>query len=258
MRIQILSDLHLEFPGNTIPALAPDAELVILAGDLAPVVTHRVRDIARRWAGADKILYVPGNHEFYGSEIDVARRELARQCLQHAVTLLDPGAVTVEGTRFIGATLWTDFLLEGIAGEAWAHLEVGQGLSDFTGAIRHHGGPDGRFTPRESARRHAEHRAFIEGELEEAERSELTPVVITHHAPLARCVRPWFKNNRLNPGFASNLDAVIARYQPPLWVHGHMHDRVDEQLGRTRVACNPGGYSRVEGHEFDPAFVVEV
>ena len=51
---------------------------------------------------------------------------------------------------------------------------------------------------------------------------------------------------------------MIARYQPPLWVHGHMHDRVGETLGETRVVCNPGGYNRVEGHEFDPAFVLEV
>ena len=67
MRIQILSDLHIEFQGNTIPPFAPDAELVILAGDLAPVHTRRVGDIARRWASADRVLYVPGNHEFYGS-----------------------------------------------------------------------------------------------------------------------------------------------------------------------------------------------
>ena len=79
MRVQILSDLHVEFSGNRIPPLSDDAELIILAGDLAPVHTRRVGDVARRWAGADKILYVPGNHEFYGSEIDVARRELA-QC----------------------------------------------------------------------------------------------------------------------------------------------------------------------------------
>ena len=72
MRIQVLSDLHLEFPGNRIPPLAPEAELVILAGDLAPMHTGRVRDVARRWAGAEHILYVPGNHEYYGSEIKTA------------------------------------------------------------------------------------------------------------------------------------------------------------------------------------------
>ena len=53
MRIQILSDLHVEFPRNRIPPLSDEAELIILAGDLAPVGTHRVADIAKRWAGAD-------------------------------------------------------------------------------------------------------------------------------------------------------------------------------------------------------------
>ena len=258
MHIQILSDLHLEFRGNSLPPLAPDAELIVLAGDLAPVPAGRVGKAARRWAGADRVLYVPGNHEYYGSEIDLARRALAHQCRRHEVTLLDPGAVTIDDIRFIGATLWTDLRLEGAAAEAQAHLAVGGGLADFTGAIRHHAGPSGRFTTAESAQRHAAHRAFIEAELERAESCGLTPVVITHHAPSPKCIRPRFEGRRLNAGFASDLDAVIARYQPPLWVHGHMHDRVDERLGETRVVCNPGGYNRAEGHAFDPAFVVEV
>ena len=110
----------------------------------------------------------------------------------------------------------------------------------------------------ESARRHAEPRAFIEAELERTESSGFTPVVITHHAPAPRYIRPWFEGSRLTPGFASDFDKVIARHQPPLWMHGHMHDRVDKRLGETRMVCNSGGYNRVEGHAFAPTFVVEV
>ena len=259
MRIQILSDLHVECDGNTTPPLAAGAELVILAGDLAPVHTRRVGDIAKRWAGADRILYVPGNHEYYGSDIEAGRRELARQCVEHGVTLLDRSAVTIDNVRFIGATLWTDFRLEASAlGEAWAHHEVGRSASDFTGAIRDRNAPDGLFTTQESARRHAEERTFIETELKKAEAAGLRPIVITHHAPSPRCIRPWYEKSRLNPGFASDLDALIARYQPPLWVHGHMHDPVEEWVGATRIIANPHGYSRVEGHTFNPAFVVNV
>ena len=161
--------------------------------------------------------------------------------------------------RFIGATLWTDFRLDaGVLGEAWAHHEVGRSAPDFTGAIRDRNAPDGLFTTHESARRHGEDRAFIEDQLAKAREDGLTPVVITHHAPSPRCIRPWFEKSRLNPGFASDLDALIARYQPPLWVHGHMHDPVDEWVGSTRIIANPHGYSRVEGHTFKPAFVVKV
>ena len=259
MRIQILSDLHVEFDGNTIPPLAAGAELVILAGDLAPVHTRRVSDIAKRWAGADRILYVPGNHEYYGSDIETGRRALARQCVEHGVTLLDRSAVTIENVRFIGATLWTDFRLEASAlGEAWAHHEVGRTAPDFTGAIRDSNAHNGLLTTQESAHRHADDRAFIERELAKAREDGLTPVVITHHAPSPRCIRPWYEKSPWNPGFASDLDALIEKYQPALWVHGHMHDPVDEWVGSTRIIANPHGYSRVEGHTFNPALVVNV
>ena len=82
-------------------------------------------------------------------------------------------------------------------------------------------------------------------------------IVVTQHAPNPQCIRPWLEGSRLNPGFASGLDSVMARYQPRLWVHGHMNDRVDEKHGETRVVCNPGGAAGSRGHEFDLAFVVE-
>ena len=117
MRIQILSDLHLEsLPrtcsgGGDIPPLAPGAEVVVLAGDLAPAKHRAVRLAAEIWKDAAHILYVPGNHEFHGSDIEEARRLLALDCGLYGVTLLDTEAVTVGDVRFIGATLWTDFRL---------------------------------------------------------------------------------------------------------------------------------------------------
>ena len=184
MLIQILSDLHVEFDGNPVPPLAPDAEFIVLAGDLAPVHTNRVGGIAKRWTGADRILYVPGNHEFYGSDIEVARHELARQCLEHGVTLLDRGAVTVDDVRFIGATLWTDFRLEtSVLGEAWAHHEVGRTLSDFSGSIRDRSAPEGLFTTQESARRHAEGKSVHRDRTREGARC--WPHARRHHPPRA-------------------------------------------------------------------------
>ena len=63
MRIQILSDLHVEFDGNSIPLLASGAELVILAGDVAPVHIRRVGDTARRWGSAERTLCAPGTRQ---------------------------------------------------------------------------------------------------------------------------------------------------------------------------------------------------
>ena len=155
-----------------------------------------------------------------------------------------------------GATLWTDFLLDGVAAEPGAH-RVALGISDFDGWIEHERGT-GRFTTYESARRHREERAFIEAELADAERDSRTAVVIPHHAPTPRSIAPRFRGSALNPAFASNLEGVIERYRPALWVHGHVHSSVNVMLGETRLLANPGGYNAEENPDYDPTLCVEL
>ena len=255
MKIQVLSDLHLEFH-NPLPALADGVDVIVRAGDLAPINTGAVRYAAEEWARAAHILYVPGNHEYYGADIDRARKLLAEQCATHGITLLDTDALVIDDVHFIGATLWTDFLLDGIAGEPGAD-RAALGISDFDGWIQYERGT-GRFTTYESVRRHTGERAFIEAELADAERDGTTAVVITHHAPTARSIAPRFHASPLNPAFASNLEGVITRFQPALWIHGHVHSSVDVMLGETRVVANPGGYNADENPHYDPALCVEL
>ena len=230
MRPQIVSDLHFEF--NPVPDLAAGV-VVVVAGDLAEI-RHPwlLAEAVQAWESDEHILYVPGNHEYYGADIDEGRQILAGQCRIHGVTLLDPGAVTIAGVRFIGATLWTDFRLNGIANEPGAHAEAQRRISDFNGAIRQREGAR-RFTTFESVRRHEAERAFIERELTAATETGTSAVVITHHAPTPRSVGPRFEGDPCNAAFASDLEGVIAQYQPPLWIHGHMHNRVDVVLGET-------------------------
>ena len=254
MKLQVLSDLHLE-AHNPIPRLAEDADVVVLAGDLAPYLPRTLHAVAAAWAAAERVLYVPGNHEFYQGEIDAVRGALAETCGELGIELLDRRAVVIGDVRFIGATLWTDFALHGVAQAPWAKSVAVRGMGDFMGLIRHGGG---LFTPTESCRRHLADRTFIERELEAASVAGETAVVITHHAPTPRSIRPWYEGNALNPAFASDLEALISRHAPPLWIHGHMHDSIDEALGDTRVLANPGGYTKTENPLFDPELCVEV
>ena len=90
MKIQILSDLHLEHGGD-IPDHQPGADVIILAGDLAPYTEGLVDQLAKHWASAPHILYVLGNHEFYGTEIDETRARLAEECARAGIHLLGPG-----------------------------------------------------------------------------------------------------------------------------------------------------------------------
>ena len=69
MRFQAVSDLHLEFH-NVLPPIGEDAAVLVCAGDLAPIGTDAVRYAAEEWVEADNILYVPRNHEYYGTDID--------------------------------------------------------------------------------------------------------------------------------------------------------------------------------------------
>ena len=254
MKIQVLSDLHLEH-GGLVPPHVADANVIVLAGDLCPYAEGLVQELAEYWSSAPHILYVLGNHEFYGTDIDETRTRLAQECAEAGIHLLDPGMVRIGGVRFIGATLWTDLDLEGKARAPGAHLRVSEELMDFQGGIEHEGRD---FTTAESVRRHHEERRFIERELERAEQARETAVVVTHHAPSPRSIHSSFEGDALNPAFASDLERVIGRYQPALWIHGHMHDPVDEQLGRTRLVANPAGYRHEAKRGFDPGSCIDL
>ena len=99
--------------------------------------------------------------------------------------------------------------------------------------------------------------AIIDTELERAENLAQTAVVVTHHAPSPQSINEKYRGSPLNPAYASDLDHVIAQYQPAAWIHGHMHDPVDKMLGDTRLVCNPGGYNH-ERVNFNPNFMIEV
>ena len=253
MDVQVLSDLHLH-RGNPLPWLANEAEIVIVAGNLAPIQRGEyLRAAAAQWANAE-VLYVPGPVEFYGADIDTGREQLAEACQTLGVTLLDRRSVTIEGVRFIGATLWTDMRLNGSAGEQAAH-RTAQRTEDFDGRIRHDAS-GGKLTPHEAARRHALERAFIERELVAGQEEVRAIVVITHHAPSSRCIPSWFAGEPLSASYASDLDRLITQYQPWLWIHGHVTYPVSEDIGDTRVMANPHGPHRTSNLDFWPDLIV--
>lgn len=138
MKIQVVSDLHLEH-GGSLPAHHLEADVIALAGDLAPYNQGLVERVRERWSSAPHVVYVLGNHEFYGTGIDETRARLAEVCASAGIHLLDPGMVRIEDTRFIGTMLWTDFTLEKKADKVGTHLLASRGISDFRSAIRHRG-----------------------------------------------------------------------------------------------------------------------
>ena len=109
MRIRVLSDLHLEFKDWKPPKADADADVVVLAGDIH--VGVKGIEWARRSFPSIPIVYVAGNHEFYGEHIHDMTQELLREGRRLGVDVLDARSAVIGGVRFLGATLWTDFAL---------------------------------------------------------------------------------------------------------------------------------------------------
>lgn len=254
MKLHILSDLHLGVQDMERPDT--DADLVILAGDIARPPA------AVEWALGFKqqVLYVPGNHEFYGSSLPGIMRQLRQRCAGTHVHVLDNQVFELDGVRFLGSVLWTDFLAAGAgAMQKAAMTEAQRFMFDFRKISVDETENAQLLTPEHIAARFAQNARWLDGEL--AQPYTGTTVVITHHAPSLQSIHPRFAGSLLNAGFVSDAEWLLHGGRAKLWVHGHLHHCCDYWVDQTRVLCNPRGYikgERVENPAFDPYLVVEL
>jgi Icc-related predicted phosphoesterase len=247
MKLHILSDLHTEFSDFEPPDT--DADIVVLAGDIG-VGAAGIEWAARQYSKLP-VIYVPGNHEYYHHDIGITD-ELKSNAPAN-IRVLHNDSCEFDNVRFLGTTLWTDFRLYG-EGEAWsARQRAMRSIDDFT-TIRN---GDRRFTPEDSVRLHESGKAWLVGELQKEFGG--STVVVTHHLPATPSIARQYRNNPLNPAFASRLESIIEEYQPDLWIHGHTHVPCDYEIYGTRVVCNPRGYpSESSARGFSPELVVDV
>lgn len=253
MKLNILSDLHLGFGAMDRPE--NDADVVVLAGDIS---RHRE---AVAWALRFErpVIYVPGNHEFYGSCIEAVTLDLKQLCAGTQVHVLDDNEFVIGNVRFLGTTLWSDFKLYG-EGEkkAAAMAEARRSIRDFS-RIRGSTSSSSTFTPEDSAALFERHAAWLDARL--GLPHEGPTVVVTHHAPSVESVHPRFTDSLLNACFVSRAEHLLGADRVQLWIHGHTHDSFDYTLHGTRVVCNPRGYARGGVNEnplFDPDLMIEI
>ncbi|MGQ7260745.1 metallophosphoesterase [Vreelandella sp. V005] len=253
MRLRILSDLHLEFFDGHRDLPDVDADVVILAGDI-----HRKSEglaWARHRFPDMPIIYVPGNHEFYGTCMPLLREALAEEAERLDIELLDNREITLGGVRFYGTTLWTDFALyAGNPTKDPAHT-VSKALRYMPDFKIVQSSPGVTLTPQMSQQLHTEALAWLEGEL--AQPFDGPKVVISHHAPMHDCIPDQYLGDALSPAFASNLPHLMGKMD--IWVHGHVHEPIDILRNGTRIIANPGGYPYEFTPElFKPDWVIDV
>lgn len=251
MRLRIVSDLHHEFgfPWRW-PADRDRYDLIVAAGDIAGSCPEAIKSLE----DLGPALFVPGNHEHYRhvlqDNIDAGRVAAAGT----QVSFLSRDTAIIDGVRFIGATLWTDYALYGSTKPSM--IIAGQNLNDHRLArYREESGHIARFMPWHARREHLADLEFLRSALAEPHGGQT--VVVTHHLPSGRSVAPRFAASVLNPAFASDLDHLIEEHQPALWIHGHTHENCDYRIGATRILCNPRGYGN-ENKAFDPRLTVEI
>ena len=274
MKLLVLSDLHLEFAAFAPdPAAVAAADVVVLAGDIHQ--GSQGIEWGRRAFPDKPIVYVAGNHEFYGQHWTQLLDALRLQAEVHGVHFLENDSVTIQGTRFLGCSLWTDFEFFGLSRRSQMMRAAERGLNDFR---RIEAEPllaermivasrqsKTRLTATHTLRRHQDSLAWLKAELLQCEPDNT--VVVTHHYPHQNSTHPRWAQDDLTAIFGSKLPHEIL-LGASLWIHGHSHDSCNYRIGDSRravrVFCNPRGYplgwhaTAFENAGFDPGLLLEV
>lgn len=245
MKIQLASDLHLELLQDNsrwerLIGPMPGADVLVLAGDIADGA-HGFKLFAD-WPASKRtpIIYVAGNHEFYGHAMEPMRAKMREGAALNGIHFLENESVVIDGVRFLGTTLWTDYRLRSNRTQRQLMENAQLRLKDHY-RIRTGKHP---FTPQNALDLHEAARAWLTAELAQPFKGKT--VVVSHHGPHPLSVHPRYIGDHLNAAFVSDLSDLMPGVD--LWLHGHVHDGFDYQVGRCRVVANPAGYILNRGY----------
>ena len=264
MKIQLFSDLHLESNPDWQPQPAPDADVLVLAGDIVADDLRGLERFSPRHGWPTPVLFVPGNHEYDRQDWDTAHARLQEACAQLGITWLEREVCMLNGVRFIGTTLWTDF--DALCPAPKTEKQIAQQLK-LRGKAFHsanfylekaqttrQGAPWRSNTLREQA---LVCQTWLREALAIPTPNGEPTVVISHFAPSLRSADPRYGVVVGTAGFCNALDDWLPQAQ--LWLHGHLHAPCDYTHNGCRVVANPLGYAfKNEQGQFTPQLVVSV
>lgn len=263
--IRIYSDIHLDFdvPDKKFKFemlwepehLETDKDtILILAGDIwhanKPFSYFGQSWLEKISKKFQYVLIVLGNHDFWNGNFpntyDSFRKKLQEQNLSN-IFLLQEDTITIGNNKFIGGTLWTDYL----KGNAQAMYKAQELMNDYK-YIRY-GRAFGKINASILLKEHYKTKAYI---FEQAKKdyAEQKLWVITHHAPSYKSMDSQYDRSDLmleNALYYSDLDSEIEQYPIDYWVHGHSHHARNYMIGNTNVIANPRGYTH-EDTEYNP------
>lgn len=257
IKIALGSDLHLGTRDSArrrrALAFSEEADVIVLAGDLG-VGMHAasiVWEVAESFPSA-QIVWVAGNHEFYGHHIDQQIQRYRDACEgDDRIHFLENDSVEIQGCTFLGSTLWTDF---SILGEPeLAMSEAGRMINDFVCIEM---GAGALITPSYIANKFKTSYAYLDENLANSDPDRT--IVVSHFPPGLETRNPNFGLGPLTAYFQANVEYLLECYQPALWIYGHNHYSRDFIKGRTRVVSSQLGYPSEDGRipKYDPKKIV--
>jgi hypothetical protein len=279
MKVQLLSDLHLETHPHWRAQPSPGADVLVLAGDVGSYQAgSQLQDtdfglgqFSRQAGWPTPVIFVPGNHEYDAQDFDSAHARLRETCDRLGLIWLEREVVTGLGTdrlgrpvRFIGTTLWTDFDALAPQSDDAQHLALQKQLKARDKSFRaanyylrkaatvRAGEP---FLAEQIRTQALDCQAWLTGQL--AVPFEGSTVVVTHFAPSLRSADPRYGHTPGTAGFCNALDPLLEHAH--WWLHGHLHAPSNYLAGTCRVVANPLGYARKnEQAHFNPLLVLDV
>jgi hypothetical protein len=270
VRIQVFSDLHLDVAPIKPITVGGDVDAVVVAGDTCQGVRHAFIALRRIVPERIPVIMVAGNHEFYRRCMQSEIEEGKAIASDFNVAFLDQD-VLMGTTRFVGATLWTDYRIFGATNAAVAMAAARRSMNDHR-VISWTKQPWTRFRPEEALLLHEQSRAFIADAL--ATPFAGSTVVVSHHAPhFGSVAKGPYESDILTAAYVSDLSDVImtgaeegadatprktadAKWDR-IFIHGHIHSSSDYVVGTTRILANPHGYG-IENSAFDPQLTIEI
>jgi len=250
MKALVLGDLHIEFEEFHLDN-SGDYDIVILPGDIA------VGDEGLVWAMENfkdkKVLYVPGNHEYYHNNFPNLLSKLKVIAENTNVAVMNNDKLIIDNTVFLGTTLWSGFDIFGDKmknmAQAKAYINDYNIINSYPMNIP--------LSPYNTLAAYEESVIWLKSELEQHKNDKV--VVITHHAPSLDSVPEVYKNSDLTPAFVANMHHLIEDYECiRFWIHGHGHFPCDYYIGNCRVINNCRGYPHENIQSFDKNFILDI
>lgn len=239
MNILICSDLHTNFNEDNGKSFISNlktngVDAIVIAGDLTTIynLEYNIKMLCDKY---ENVIYVTGNHEYYDSSFDKVDNMLLKiQNNMSNLIWLNNSKVKLNGINFIGATLW--FKKTMAAQKNKHHINDFKYINSCDPIC---------------FEKYNQTVDFFKKNIKEGD------VVITHHLPTYKSVSPMYLSSNLNCFFANNLDSLIIKTKPSIWIHGHTHTNCNYTFGNTRIYANPFGYPH-ENKTFISNFIVKI